>query len=273
MRYNYLYRWKILDFGKRTGSSQLGDALKDYLENRGRDLIKDGDWDKKARRGFLASGIDPGDRGGHKNYYIDLLQKMVLEEVLKLRGNEVVLDFGCGSGRMSHWIAPRVKKVVGLETTPEMIELAQRSRKNENVEFMLYDGFHFPVFPYSFDLILSVGVLCIIKKELLKNTISSLSQYLKKEGRFYAIEQVSDNPKVGRPTAQEYLNIFSSSRMECLQYYPIRRGSWWLIYPIRYGIVPQRWFHKIATWELKEGRKFKGEIPYYRDFLFLLRKP
>ena len=119
-------------------------------------------------RGFLASGIDPGDRRGHKNHYIDLLQKMALEEVLELKGDEIVLDFGCGSGRISYWIAPKVKKVLGLEVTSEMIDLAEQNRTSENVEFMLYDGVHFPVLPSPVDLVLSVGVLQTMRGESLK---------------------------------------------------------------------------------------------------------
>ena len=115
------------------------------------DLTDSVDWRSRAQRGFLASGIDPADRKGHKNYYIDLLQKMALGEVLELKGDEIALDFGCGSGRISYWIAPRVKRVVGLEVTPEMIELAEKNRTVENVEFIVYDGVHFPVIPYSFD--------------------------------------------------------------------------------------------------------------------------
>ena len=203
-------------------------------------LIENRDWGKKAKKGFLASGIDPGDRRGHKNYYIDLLQKMALEEVLKLKGDELVLDFGCGSGRMAYWIAPRVRKVVGLDISPEMIDLAERNRPAKNVEFMLYDGVHFPVFPYPFDLILSVGVLLMMKGDLLTSTLSSLAQYLKKDGMFYFIEQVSDSSKGDRPSLKEYLDAFGSSGMECLLHYPIRKGRWWLLYLIRYGLVPQR---------------------------------
>jgi SAM-dependent methyltransferase len=120
-------------------------------------VFENEDWGRRAQKGFLASGIDPGDRRGHKNNYIDLLQKTALEEVLDLKGDEIVLDFGCGSGRMSYWIAPRVKRVLGLEVTSEMIDLAELNRASENVEFRLYDGAHFPVFPDPFDLILSVG--------------------------------------------------------------------------------------------------------------------
>jgi SAM-dependent methyltransferase len=236
-------------------------------------LIQNVDWGKRAETGFLRSGIDPADRRGHKNFYIDLLQKMALEEVLELRGDEAVLDFGCGSGRISYWIAPKVKKVVGLEVTPEMVELAEKNRSASNVEFILYDGSHFPDLPHLFDLVLSVGVLQIMKGELLKSTLSSLAQYLRKDGRFCFVEQASSNPKVHRPNLKEYLDAFSSLKMECLQYYPIRDGRWWVLYLIRYGLVPLKWFPQIAIWEIKKNRKKDHYIPYYKDYLFLLRKP
>ena len=236
-------------------------------------MIEKVDWSQRAGKGFLASGIDPGDRKGYKNYYIDLLQKAALQEVLKLNGDEVVLDFGCGSGRFSYWIAPKVRKVVGLEITREMIDLAEKNRTVENVEFMVYDGIHFPSFPYLFDLILSVGVLQILRGESLKNTLLSLAQYLRKDGRFCLIEQASDNPKVDRPDVEEYLQAFRESSLECLHYYPIRNGRWWMLYLIRYGIIPERWVGRIADWELMKTRKTKKSIFYYRDYLFLVKRP
>ena len=235
-------------------------------------MIENVDWGNRAKKGFLASGIDPADRRGHKNYYIDLLQKTALEEVLELKGNEIVLDFGCGSGRFSYWIAPRVKKVVGLEITPEMIELAEKNRTARNVEFMVYDGLHFPVFPNPFDLILSVGVLQIMKGELLKNTLSGLAQCLKKDGKLYLIEQASDHPKMDRPNIKEYLDVFRELKLECLQHYPIRNGRWWMLYLIRYGVIPKGWFRQIAFYELEKRRREKSYIRFYKDFLFLLRK-
>src|SRR5512147_3276217 len=96
-------------------------------------VMKDSvDWAQRAKQGLLGSGIDPADRKGRKNYYIDLLQKAALEEVLRLKGDEVVLDFGSGSGRIAYWIASRVKKVVGLEMTREMIDLAEKNRTADN---------------------------------------------------------------------------------------------------------------------------------------------
>ena len=232
----------------------------------------DVDWGRRAHTGFLASGIDPGDRRGRKNRYIDLLQKTALEEVLELRGDEAVLDFGCGSGRLSYWIAPRVKKVVGLEVTPEMIDLAKQNRSAENVEFMLYDGNHFPDMPHPFDLILSVGVLQIMQGENLTRAVLALSRYLRPGGRFLMIEQISDKPEIKRPSSGDYLRAFSESGLDCLRHYPVRRGRWWLLYFIRYGLIPDKYLSRIALWEMKKWRKGEKPISYYCDGLFLAKK-
>ncbi len=234
-------------------------------------MIDHVDWGERAQKGFLASGIDPADRKGHKNYYIDFLQKAALEEVLELKGEEVILDFGCGGGRFSYWLATKVKKVVGLEVTPEMVALAEKNRTVENVEFMIYDGIHFPVMEHLFDIIVSVWVLQYMERERLKKTVFELSRYLKKGGRLCLIEQSSDDPDMDRPKVEEYLQAFKGSNLECLRYYPIRKGRWWMLYLIRYGIIPKAWFPPIARYELGKRRKEEEMIHFYRDFLFLLR--
>lgn len=230
------------------------------------------DWGKRAERGFLSAGIDPEDSKGYKNYYIDILQKKALEEVINLRGDEIVLDFGCGSGRISYWIAPRVKKVIGLEITPEMITLAEKSRTADNVEFILYDGRNFPEFPFYFDIILSIGVIQIMRGKELKRVVSHLANYLRKKGKGYFIEQVTDNPKVERPSLNEYLDVFLESNLKCIDCYPIRRGRWWMLYLIRYGFIPRKWFFQIALREITSVKRGKRKISYYQDYLFILEK-
>jgi SAM-dependent methyltransferase len=251
------------------GQIQMGSPAK---YRRGINLGETINWDERAEKGFLASGIDPADRKGHKNYYIDLLQKMALEEVLELKGNEVVLDFGCGGGRFSYWIAPKVRKVVGLEETSKMIQLAEKNRKADNVDFMLYDGIRFPVLSYLFDVILSVWVLQYMEGEKLRKTVSELARCLKQNGALYLIEQASDNPKVRRPRVDEYLQSFKESKLECLRYYPIRNGRWFVLYLIRYGFIPKNWLPRIARHELSKRRGESGRIHVYKDFLFLLKK-
>lgn len=230
------------------------------------------DWGKRAQKGYLASGIDPADRGGRKNHYIDLLQKTALAEVIDLKRDDVVLDFGCGSGRFSYWIAPRVGKVIGLEITPEMIDLAEKNRTAQNVEFILYDGIHFPPLPSPVDLILSVGVLQTVRGEVLEKTVLTLAGYLKSGGRCCLIEQATDNPGVDRPSVKEYLRTFERSHLVCLRYYPIRDGRWWLLYLIRYGIIPRTMLPGIARKEILCRRRRHKTISYYQDHLFFVQK-
>ena len=109
-------------------------------------------------------------------------------------------------------------------------------------------------------------------REELGKTVCELTQYLKKGGRFCLIEQASDNPKMKRPKVEEYLQGFQESKLDCLQYYPIRNGRWWMLYLIRYGVIPKSWFCQIAHYELEKRRREKGFIRSYKDFLFLLRK-
>jgi len=235
-------------------------------------MIERVDWGQRARKGFLASGIDPADRRGHKNRYIDLLQKMALDGVLDMKGDETVLDFGCGSGRVADWIAPRAKKVIGLEGTLQMIQLAQQNQKSTHVEFILYDGLHLPILQNRFDLIISVGVLQYMAGNILNKTISALAQCLRREGNVCLIEQASDNPNVPRPKVKDYLEGFKEAKLECLKHYPIRNGRWWLLYLIRYGMIPEKWFPKIAGYELNKRTGEKHSIKFYKDYLFLLRK-
>jgi hypothetical protein len=60
--------------------------------------------------------------------------------------------------------------------------------------------------------------------------------------------------------------------LRCFQHYPIRNGHWWLLYLIRYGLIPQKWFPRLALWELKKNRKKEGKISYYKDYLFVIEK-
>src|SRR5262245_28618057 len=101
-------------------------------------------WDNLAQRGGAVTAvIDPGDRRGLKNLYIDLLQKMVLSEVLGIRGT-VLLDFGCGSGRLFALTVGLAKYVVGLDISQKMLAYARQSARPGRCELVLFDGTNLP---------------------------------------------------------------------------------------------------------------------------------
>jgi ubiquinone/menaquinone biosynthesis C-methylase UbiE len=84
------------------------------------------DWDKAAP-GFYK-------RTKKEDYQIALFDKLILDK------DDVVLDVGCGEGSVTIPIAKRVKKVIGLDSSPKMLEyLEKRADDNgiDNIETIL----------------------------------------------------------------------------------------------------------------------------------------
>ena len=78
---------------------------------------------------------------------------------LKLRGHELVLDVGCGDGKVTAEIARALSggAVVGVDASSEMIAFAQRTfpaKKNPNLRFLVMDARKIK-FTRQFDLLFS----------------------------------------------------------------------------------------------------------------------
>jgi trans-aconitate 2-methyltransferase len=98
---------------------------------------------------------------------------------LKLRGNEIILDLGCGNGLTTYELANKVPngKVIGIDSSNSMIEIA-KSHKTDNMEFILMD-MEFMDFENDFDVVFSNAALHWIlnHENLLKNIYNSLKPH------------------------------------------------------------------------------------------------
>jgi ubiquinone/menaquinone biosynthesis C-methylase UbiE len=66
---------------------------------------------------------------------------IVFHAKIPLTTDVVIMDLACGMGRLCHFVAPHVKKYIGIDFIPEMIEKAREYNKNyTNVEFHVNDG-------------------------------------------------------------------------------------------------------------------------------------
>jgi SAM-dependent methyltransferase len=228
-------------------------------------------WEKRAEKGKLPSVIDPGDLRGRKNFYIDLLQKMVIQKALGKKKKQTILDFGCGSGRFSDLLAQNCNFLVGTEITHEMLNMAKEESRFSNVGFVLFDGLHLPIKDRKVDLVVSVNVLQYITddSELIK-VLCELGRTLVPGGRFLCIEQTSKNR--WQRNLQSYLDHFEKNDFKKLADYPIRRGHFILLYPIYLGLIPKALFGMVARFETFLRKTLWHSSWDYQDHFFELIK-
>lgn len=73
----------------------------------------------------------------------------------KLKGDEVALDVGTGTGILARLLAPQVANVIGIDLVPQMIAAAENQANPPNVVFQVADIHKTPFESASFDLIVA----------------------------------------------------------------------------------------------------------------------
>lgn len=102
--------------------------------------------------------------------------KEMLNEI-SLKGDETILDIGCGPGTLTKNIAERVPngKVIRIDASPSMIVYA-KALGIKNAEFFVIDATKIP-YENTFDLVFSNSVFTQLAKELCQK--ESYKTYLK----------------------------------------------------------------------------------------------
>lgn len=146
-------------------------------------------WAERAKLPGLASVLDPADPTGAKNALIDRVQRAALGCIDRSAGRRI-LDFGCGTGRLTPWLRERGADVLGVDASPEMVDAART--RIPTARFEVLQSGHVPADDGAFDTVLSVGVLLYFVTEASQlETISrELARVLAPNGQLVAIEQV-----------------------------------------------------------------------------------
>ncbi|MBS3792383.1 ubiquinone/menaquinone biosynthesis methyltransferase [Candidatus Bipolaricaulota bacterium] len=114
-----------------------------------------------------------------------------LVSIMDIPEDGTVLDLGCGTGKLTRLIADKVSdgKVLGVDLTPEMLEIARKSLPSEQeevVEFSLGAGEDLALQSNSFDLATSAFTLRNVDD--LTSVISELRRVVRPGGKVYSLE-------------------------------------------------------------------------------------
>ncbi len=116
-------------------------------------------WAERAGRGELSAVFSPGGTE-RRNLFLHTVSLYAANRALALtRECGVLLDFGCGTGRMLRFFAAHGWSVIGTEITAEMLDEARRIGLPAGSQVYLTDGVAIPLPSESVDMIWVCGVL------------------------------------------------------------------------------------------------------------------
>lgn len=127
------------------------------------------------------TGWDP--EGYHKN---SQWQKASAESLIlqgyPFKGNEAVLDIGCGDGKVSAFMAKLVPQgnVIAMDLSPDMVAFAKKNYYSPNLKFELGDVANM-AFINQFDLATSFTSMHLVKDQ--KAALEAINKSLKPEGK------------------------------------------------------------------------------------------
>ena len=148
--------------------------------------------DQLAKRGFIDRSLLRRMACGF--YDKEIVWAPVWQNIGDLSG-KVVLDFGCGAGDFSLYLAGRGAIVHGIDISEELISMAERSiaGSDYHVEFFVSDA-HRTEFPdHFFDFVFGNGILHHLDLETAYN---ELARILKPTGKAFFMEPLARHPAV-----------------------------------------------------------------------------
>ena len=129
---------------------------------------------------------------------LDMEQLDTMLEVLNLQPNQLVLDIGCGLGKIAEYIAEKTgASIIGIDFAQKVLEWAQRNTKAEKGELVFQVGdlnkLEFP--KEKFDVVISIDTLYNAKN--FNEVLKKMKEILKPKGQmgiFYAQGRNSEEP-------------------------------------------------------------------------------
>ena len=212
---------------------------------------------------------DPHDRRGHKTAYISQVQAHALRTYLG-RGTGHALDIGCGYGRMCDALASLGYAVTGVDPSARVLRVAATRRTACTWRVGQLPDLPFP--DQSFDLVCLFNVARALHLMNAADVCRGAGRLVRPGGRLVVIDNLRAGDARFLPQAW-FDETFARDGLRPVRAVAIRASRWPIIYLIRYGLVPRRWFDAIARCEVRRmARKKRVPRLSYFNYMFVYEK-
>ena len=223
----------------------------------------------------LDATVDPEVQ--YSNVYRDYASKQMVKSYLRPQPSDVVLDFGCGVGRLAKYLSASVKHIEGTDRAEEMIKVAQKSSPS-NVNYLYTPSHELPYPDNHFDKVFTYGVLQHINDEELQKVLAEIHRVMKPGGKFVGLEQTRlQSQWFGQVQlhrrVEDYNQLFDAAGLQMLEAEPtLRYPSYSLSLWNRFRFVPAALFLPLLTVVEKKTVNRKPEFVEYHTTAFVAQK-
>ncbi|MCF8257538.1 MAG: class I SAM-dependent methyltransferase [Flavobacteriales bacterium] len=136
------------------------------------------------------------------------VRKKITQEINPV--NKSVLDVATGTGSLAIALSSTAKKVVGIDLSSKMLEVAKRKKHAKNLSFLQMDASKLNFQDDEFDIVtISLG-LHDMPQEIRSSVLEEVKRVLKKEGKLYILEYDRISNKLLNSCSSHLINVFES---------------------------------------------------------------
>jgi SAM-dependent methyltransferase len=215
--------------------------------------------------------LDPHDRRGLKSRYITLLHEQALQRYLPYaHADGVAVDLGCGFGRLTPLLGNKGWRAIGIDPVETLLDYARQHYPGPSY---LAGGLpDLPLEEASVDLLMVLNILRPFLHMGCLDAFRGVGRYLRAGATVFLIDNLKHNDPDYLSEAQ-ITALMAAEGCRLRQRITLRAGRWWMIYLIRYGLIPPSLFSRIADWELaRMARKSGAPRLEYWNVLFIFDK-
>jgi len=164
----------------------------------------------------------------NRHYHAEQLE-LLNRELPDVRGKEI-LDVGCGTGRISRYLASRGARVTGIDFSECVIELARLASSDSSASYRVQSMFELEDNRH-FDFVFTWGSLTVAarNREELTDVMRRLHRSLKPGGRAFLLEPIHRGfvHRVLNMNVDEFCNVmqvagFRVERVREMHFWPMR---------------------------------------------------